>query len=615
MALQNLRTYFQSTNINDFNSMLKLTCVVSEKIQASSFHVKSTSTGYEYFKSGSKHKMDKVDRTMVRYYENGINYFKAIPKDVKEDMPHDWKFGFDYMIDNKTVDIEYESLPKNHLILTHIQILNPKNPTQIKKVIRDPQILNKWAELLGVQKPPVIFQGVLQSNQKDDLIRLLELSDSDFKIKFKDQSFTRAIFNIFNIGLNNPTLNSNLDNDIDGLIVNFYEGKNPKSFKLERFDRKDIQKREPSDMYQIAILDLVEYITEFNLEEISLESEDSAERYIELISHIFNAYIEKNASKYVGASFNSADFSENKGFKLNPAFITNEKTLSLIQNEVLSELYKIALGSFRKKRNKETDIINKDLMSQINEIVDSIDAIVMAKTNENDVLNFKSYLLNQKLQYNESPVLEALKVDYPEHGKKLVNMFVGRFQPFTLGHAKVVETIHKQNGHPVVILLVKAKNKKKEDAFKRPYDEETQVEMINRLKSKYPIEEVFVIPTGGIDTMFNAMRPKYEPVLWGTGSDRMKTYGFQVDKPEYREDLGVRTDFGLYEIPRTGKNISATQVRNAMLDGDEKLFKKLTPKPVHDMYNELKSKLEDSMGVLEEAETATLTFDQFIKNI
>ena len=55
--------------------------------------------------------------------ENGINYFKAISKEVKKEMPLDWKFGFDYMIDNKTVDIEYESLPKNHLILTHIQIL------------------------------------------------------------------------------------------------------------------------------------------------------------------------------------------------------------------------------------------------------------------------------------------------------------------------------------------------------------------------------------------------------------------------------------------------------------------------------------------------------------
>ena len=113
--------------------------------------------------------------------------------------------------------------------------------------------------------------------------------------------------------------------------------------------------------------------------------------------------------------------------------------------------------------------------------------------------------------------------------------------------------------------------------------------------------------------MFNAMRPTYEPVLWGTGSDRMKTYGFQVNKDSYREDLGVRSDFGLFEIPRTDDNISATQVRNAMLDGDEKLFKQLTPKAIHGMYKELKSKLDISMGVLAES---VLTFKEFInKNI
>jgi len=615
MALQNLRTYFKETNINDFVSVLELPCVVSEKIQASSFHVKKTNTGFEYFKSGSKYSMDRIDRTMVKYYENGIKYFGTILSEVTEDMPLDWKFGFDYMIDNKTVDIEYETLPKNNLILTHIQVLNPNDLTQIKKVIRDPQVLNKWADILGVQRPPIIFQGKLQSNQKDDLISLLGMSDSDFSLRYEDQSFTRSIYNIFNNGLNNPALNTTLDNDIDGLILNFYEGKNPKSFKLERFDRKQQEPRQPSDMYQISILDLVEYITSFDLKDVSLEEEEPDLRYIELISILFNEYVEKNAPKYIGANFDSADFSDNKGFELNRAFISNEKTVSLVQNKVLSELFKITLGSFRKRRNKETEIINKDLMNQINDIVDTIEAVVMSKTNESDVMNFKAYLLNQKLQYTESPVLEALKVDYPEQGTKLVNMFVGRFQPFTLGHVKVVEAIHKQNGYPVVIFLVKSKTKKKEDAFKRPYDEDTQVEMIKSLKSKYPIEEVFVIPTGGIDTMFNAMRPKYEPVLWGTGSDRMKTYGFQVNKDTYREDLGVRPDFGLYEIPRTGNNISATQVRNAMLDGDEKLFKKLTPTPLHKMYKELKSKLEDSMGVLTESEIETMTFDQFIKNI
>ena len=104
----------------------------------------------------------------------------------------------------------------------------------------------------------------------------------------------------------------------------------------------------------------------------------------------------------------------------------------------------------------------------------------------------------------------------------------------------------------------------------------------------------------------------YEPVLWGTGTDRMKSYSYQVDKPEYREDLGVRPDFGLFEIPRTGKNISATQVRKAMLDGDEKLFKKLTPKQIHNMYGELKDKLEISMG---NNESHLMTFEQFISKL
>jgi len=615
MALQNLRTYFESTNTNDFLAMLDLTCVVSEKIQASSFHVKRTDTGFNYYKSGSKYQMDRVDRTMVKYYENGIKYFSTILKEVTEEMPLDWKFGFDYMLDNKTVSIEYDVLPKNHLILTHIQVLNPNDPTQIKKVIRDPQVLNKWADKLGVQRPPIVFEGKLQSNQKDDIISLLNTSDQDFITKFESQSFTRTIYNIFNNGLNTPALNFTLDKDIDGLIINFYEGKNIKSFKLERFDRKPQEERSPSDMYQISILDLVEFITNYDLLAIEISEEESDLRYIELISNIFNAYIEKNASKYIGANFDSADFSDNKGFDLNRTFIKDEKTISLIQNKVLAELFKIALGSFRKKRTRETDIINTDLMNQINEIVETIEGIVMAKTNENDVMTFKTYLVNQKLQHEVSPVLEGLTVKYPEQGKTPVNMFVGRFQPFTLGHAKVVETINKQNGYPVVVFLVKSKTKKKEDAFSRPYDEETQLQMLNQLKGKYPIEKVYIIDRGAIDLMFNTMRADgYEPVLWGTGSDRLKTYSYQVDKPEYREDLGVRTDFGLFEIPRTGKNISATQVRNAMLDGDEKLFKKLTPKEIHNMYGELKSKLEDSMGVLAESKSV-MTFDQFIKNI
>ena len=619
MALQNLKTYFEGANIADIDKLLNHKCLVLEKIDGSSFHVKREGNEFAYYKSGSKQKMDLVDRTIVRYYENAIRHFKSVSLEAVEDMPFDWKFGFDYLVDNKTIDVEYDLLPKSNLILTHIQVLQPSNPSKVRKVIRDTKVLEKWANKLGVTAPPVLFEGLLDSGQKDELKRLLSMSVNEFEQTFEDKdkpSFTRTVFGVFNKTMKQSALMNDLSKDVAGFIVNFHDGKDLKSFKLEKFNKAPREDRKPSDMYQITILDIVEHLTQFDFDSIQLKEETPDRRYLELMSECFNSYIEKNATKYIGAKFDSADFSESPMFELNHKFIQNEKTLTLVQDKILSELFKITLGSFRKKRNKETDIINADLMQNINQIVESIEGLVMAKTNEGDVMNFKQYLLNQKIETQVSPITEGLTVKYPDQGKKLVNMFVGRFQPFTLGHAKVIETIYKQNGHPVVIFLIKSKTKKAEDAFKRPYDEDTQLAMLNRLKSSYPIEDVIILPTAAIDKMFNELRPKYEPVLWGTGTDRMKVYSYQVDKQEYRDDLGVRDDFGLFEIPRTGKNISATQVRNAMLDGDERLFKKLTPKGIHGMYGELKMKLEDSMGVAaESAQPEFLTFDDFLKNI
>ena len=619
MALQNLKTYFEGANSNEFMDLLNNKCIVSEKIDGSSFHVKRNKTDFSYYKSGSKTEMNVIDRTIVRYYENAIRHFKTVSEENKLDMPFDWKFGFEYLGDNKTIDIEYDVLPKSNLVLTHIQVLQPSNPNKVRKVIRDTKILNKWADKLDVNRPPVLFEGLLHSGQKSAIVDVLETSVNEFEDRFENPdrpSFTRVVYSIFNENQKASALMNDLSKDVSGFIVNFHDGKALKSFVLEKFNKKPRPERKPSDMYQISILDIVEHFTQYDFESIELKEEESDKRYLELMSEMFNDYVGANATKYIGAKFDSADFAESPMFEINHKFIQNEKTLTLVQDKILSELFKITLGSFRKKRTKETDIISGDMLSALNEIIEKIETKVLAKTNEGDVMNFKQYLVNQKIEAEVTPVMEALDVQYPEQGKQPVNMFVGRFQPFTLGHQKVIETIHKQNGYPVVIFLIKAKKKKAEDAFKRPYDEATQLGMLNKLKGKLPIEDVKVLPTAAIDKMFNELRPNYEPVLWGTGTDRMKVYGYQVNNDKYREALGVRDDFSLFEIPRTGKNISATQVRNAMLDGDEKLFKKLTPKGLHNMYDELKQKLQDSMGVMAEStEVEFLTFDEFVKNI
>lgn len=612
MALQKLREYFNETPREQFMQMLNQKIHVVEKLAASAFHVKSGDLKNNYYKSGQTQPIDIIDRTIVGFYEPAILHFKGLANDIKEEMPKDWKFGFDYLIDGKTPNFEYSQLPKNNLVLTHIQVLNPLTEN-VKKVIRDTQVLNKWADKLEVQRPPVVFEGQLRFDQKESLIKLLEMTDAQFIKTYESRSFTKDLFNIFNANTRNSVLQESFDADIDGLIVSFVDGKKMSPFKIEDFRRvnETNTERKSSDIYQITILDIIEYLSDYDFKKHSLIKESKDRRFLELMSEVFNSYIKEHATKFIGVNFETADFAKKDAFKLNSDFIENKETLKLIDNEVLAELFKITLSSFRRERTKTTDILSEDMVNQMNDIVKSIDSHVSAKIEEGDVLDFNTY---KKMDTINSSVNEALKVDYSEQGNKLVNMFVGRFQPFTLGHAKVVKAIHQQNGYPVVILLVKSKTKKKEDAFKRPYDEDTQLDMLNKLKRELPIEDVFIIPTGGIDTMFNAMRPKYEPVLWGTGSDRMKTYGFQVNKDQYREDLGVRDDFKLFEIPRTGNNISATQVRNAMLDNDEKLFKKLTPKGIHGMYDELKSRLEASMAIGENVDTI-LTFEQFINNI
>ena len=189
---------------------------------------------------------------------------------------------------------------------------------------------------------------------------------------------------------------------------------------------------------------------------------------------------------------------------------------------------------------------------------------------------------------NKTTVLnEALKVPHEEKGKKPVNMFVGRFQPFTLGHVKVFEKMYKENGLPVVVYMVRGG---KPDPEKRPFDEDMQQAMFAKMKKQYPfLEASFVVPNGAIDTMFAAARPAYEPMMWGYGTDRKKDYGAMIDKQSYRDQLGVDPSFKGYEIPRTGENISASKVRNALKIDDEKTFKKMTPKSIHGFYKPLQT--------------------------
>jgi hypothetical protein len=72
MALQKLRDFYQSSNTEVFNDLMKNKVVVSEKIAAPSLYVRRGLNGFEFFKNGTSEELSIVDRTLVSLYETAI---------------------------------------------------------------------------------------------------------------------------------------------------------------------------------------------------------------------------------------------------------------------------------------------------------------------------------------------------------------------------------------------------------------------------------------------------------------------------------------------------------------------------------------------------------------
>jgi cytidyltransferase-like protein len=229
---------------------------------------------------------------------------------------------------------------------------------------------------------------------------------------------------------------------------------------------------------------------------------------------------------------------------------------------------------------------------------------------EEDKAGLKTYSLSEYGKKIKNALLssvqinEALNVPHPNQGKKPVNIFVGRFQPFTLGHVKVFEQLYRENKLPVVVFIVRSERNKE----KAPFSEDLQIAMFEKMKREYPfLEAAYVINNAAVDNIFATIRPAYEPILWGFGTDRKKAYDYMINKPDYREQLGVNPEFSGYEIKRGDEDISATKVREALMIDDENAFKKLTPKSIHDMFIPLKTALQPIQESIK-------TFNEF-KNI
>lgn len=154
-----------------------------------------------------------------------------------------------------------------------------------------------------------------------------------------------------------------------------------------------------------------------------------------------------------------------------------------------------------------------------------------------------------------------------------VNIIIGRFQPFTLGHLKCAQEAQRRLGVKSVLLVI---NTVKQDA-RHPFLTKQIEKILDKMCKEEPTLTGYVlVKNADIVKNVEILREAgYEPISWTCGTDRYNQYKTMVKK--YGKDIDLDDNFEVIEVKRGDEDISATAVRQALRNNDEDTYIGLVP--------------------------------------
>jgi hypothetical protein len=367
---------------------------ISEKLDGSRFFVQNDGAGKLSFYKRKDVPITKIDRTLSKYYEKAIVHFSNFAEEKLESMPEGWRFGLEYFPNLQPVTIAYDRLPLNNLVLTDIQVRDPRE--KILEVISDKETLNDWASILEVEAPPVYFEGKLSETQQRRILDFLNAPQDALLCRFKTENFTRFILELLNPELSQSLLHSDTTKEIDGLIFKF-DGKEAYRFSNPEIALKKNLKREesPSDVYNLTLVILQEFITSLDFKKIHLKEKTFEERYIEFISKIFNLFLKSPQYKSnfeKGVDFELPKFLTREESGVNFGFVKDPETMAnLKKSSTNRELFKILLASMRTHKRKPSKFFTKELIFHHNKLIDDIVDYINSNLKESVFFSFEEF--------------------------------------------------------------------------------------------------------------------------------------------------------------------------------------------------------------------------------
>lgn len=634
-GIKHLQEIYQKKGKEFVEKLFNKFVIIQEKIDLSRFAFQKESNGeFIYYKRDNSKPIDKIDRTLMCFYEPAINYIENLPSEIKEQIPIGMRFGTEFGIRTKSHEIEYDRLPKNNLILS--DILTPE-----KTLIQNKEDLDKWADLLCIQRSPIIFEGTLSDEQKLKITDFLNTPFDDLVEHFKTTSFVRFILSILNPDLKETALNNDNEKPIEGLVFRFGEGDKGILAKLvdpifteiakEKNSKKVEKTIQPNDIYNITLADLTAFVNNLNLNKLKPKGSDASEKYIDLMCNIFNLFIEQDGLKYKGLDFSEPDFLKKDEFKLNYEFIDNDKTRHFINlHPSYESLFRIMLNAFRKKKTSRSvnDLFTQEILDEFNEIVDKIENYLNTGLFESEFLTFAEFKLSQnpikftteeeeqqEEEFQDVDALQQLKddsisnkeekkkedsakksllidkyfisnedsIDRELRGSNECNIFIGRFQPFHNGHLKTIQKVKESNNLPTVLVCIYTGQQTEKNVLSK----ELLENILKRLKEDKVIDDFIITDSAFFGNILKKLRPKgYEPVVYMCGEDRIKSYTKQlVYMRKNCKHMNIHPDSKVEQVDRIS---SATSVRDVIKTEDYQEFKKMVPPSLINFWEPLK---------------------------
>jgi hypothetical protein len=386
---------------DDLVDLLKKELLIYEDIQGAQVFARWTGQKFEIKpKSINSEPLNFVDLAIQKFYGFIFSYLYSLPDYVTNLLSTTWWFCFEYFPDLQPAHIEYKKLPKNNLILSCI-VKGTRYKYNYSEIV-------EYAKLFDVDALPVIFKGKLNEKQLEVINLFLHTSERDLEYVFGEDNFAYFFYKILNPQLENSFLMDEFNNNLEKIIIKI-DGVDEQTFEIlnPSYEKMELSnKTEYLETYSLILLNFLEFLQLVSFDKLKLKEITKDELYIELISAVFNEYIENIKKEIKDWNLSIPEFFTEDKFKINTFLLKNKETIDLIKSNIKIEyLFKLILSSFNKKKKKPIGIFNDKTTELFNDEVDKISNFLddVLKINReyllrnNDLLNFKDYF---KINYN-----------------------------------------------------------------------------------------------------------------------------------------------------------------------------------------------------------------------